>query len=101
MALRTHQPQRQRAIPKTSAGLVYLWIDMELRIHCIYCVYLSANDIGHNNSYACSLGFSIQSNCLWLLVMCKITVQTLFMAYANVMLEAKYRKVRQKAKFRS
>lgn len=39
----------------------------------------------------CSLGFSIQSNCLRLLKMNKITVNTL-MIYVNDTLDAKYRK---------
>lgn len=43
-------------------------------------------------------GFSMWYNCLWLLKMYKITVKKFFMVYVNVILDAKYRKMRLKAR---
>lgn len=43
-------------------------------------------------------GFSMWYNCLWLLKMYKITVKKFLMVYVNVILDAKYRKMRPKAR---
>lgn len=44
--------------PKTATSPVFLWIDSELSVLFDF-LYLSANDISHNNSYTYSLGYSI------------------------------------------
>lgn len=58
-------------------------------------LYLSANDISHNKVMLVLWVFLYSP-----LLMITEDVNTLFMAYVNVILNAKYRKMGQKAKLR-